>query len=131
MTHSTRVFHRVLSADGSGYDVAPDGTPSRTLIRTPTGGNLATCPRSLATAGTIRERLDRLARNNRESAAKLAAIRVENARLAGLVADARKYTRTRNTARVSTAAGRNTADELTLAHPRIVIGPMGIYEENY
>lgn len=131
MTQSTRVFHRVLSADGTGFDVTPDGTPIRTLTRTPTGGNLATCPRSLATAGTIRERLDRLARNNRESAAKLATLRADNTRLSALVADARKSTRTTIASRISTTAAKQSADELTLAHPRIVIGPMGIYEESW
>ena len=122
MTHSTRTFHRVLSADGTGYDMDATGAPVRTLIRTPTGGNLATCPRTLATAGTIRERLARLDRSNRDAAVKIALLRADNVRLGALVAAARKST---------TAAGRNTADELTLAHPRIVIGPMGIYEENY
>ena len=122
MTHSTRTFHRVLSADGTGYDMDATGAPVRALTRTPMGGNLATCPRALATAGTLRERLARLDRSNRESAAKLAALRADNARLSATIAAARKST---------TAAGRNTADELTLAHPRIVIGPMGIYEENY
>lgn len=124
MTQSTRTFHRVLSADGSGYDVAPDGTPVRTLTRTPTGGNLATCPRSLATAGTLRERLDRLARNNRESAAKLAALRIDNARLSATVAAVRKSTRT-IPARVSTAAARNTAAVLA-EPPGVRVTPMGI-----
>lgn len=129
MNRSTRTVHRVLSMDGTGYDMAPDGTPIRTLTRTPTGGSLVTCPRTLATAGTIRERLDRLARNNRESAAKLAALRIDNARLAATIAAARKNTRT-IPARVSTAAARNTAAVLTVPYPRLVIGPMGIYEEN-
>lgn len=124
MTHSTRTFHRVLSADGSGYDMTPDGTPIRTLTRTPTGGNLATCPRTLATAGTIRERLDRLARTNRDASAKLAALRADNARLSATIASARKSTGT-IAARVSTAAARNTAAVLA-EPPRFVIGPMGI-----
>ena len=124
MTQSTRVFNRVLSAGGTGYDMAPDGTPIRTLTRTPTGGNLATCPRTLATAGTIRERLDRLARNNRESAAKLATLRADNARLSATIASARKNTRT-IPPRVSTAAARKSAAVLA-EPPRFVIGPMGI-----
>ena len=130
MTHSTRTFHRVLSADGTGYDMDATGAPIRTLIRTPTGGNLATCPRTLATAGTIRERLARLDRSNREAAAKIALLRADNTRLAALVADARKSTRTIRP-RVSTAAARNTAAVLTEPDPRIVIGPMGIYKEDY
>ena len=124
MTHSTRTVHRVLSADGTGFDVTPDGAPIRTLTRTPTGGNLATCPRTLATAGTLRERLARLDRSNRESAAKLAALRADNTRLAARVAAARKSTGT-IAARVSTAAARNTAAVLA-EPPRFVIGPMGI-----
>lgn len=152
MTQSTRVFHRVLSAGGTGYDMAPDGTPIRTLTRTPTGGSLATCPRTLATAGTIRERLDRLARNNRESAAKLAALRIDNARLAATIASARKSTRT-IPPRVTTTAVKQSATVLaepprvrvtpmwitadpdyiptpTAPPRRMRVGPFGIYEEN-
>lgn len=103
----------------------------RTVTRTPTGGSLATCPRTLATAGTIRERLDRLARNNRESAAKLAALRIENARLAATIAAARKSTRTTIPPRISTTAAKQSAAVLTEPDPRIVIGPMGIYKEDW
>ena len=113
-----------------GYEYGPDGTarelmftPART--RTPTGGNLATCPRTLATAGTIRERLDRLARFNRDASAKLAALRIDNARLSATIASARKNTRTTIPARVSTAAARKSAAVLA-EPPRFVIGPMGI-----
>lgn len=130
MTQSTRTVHRVLSMDGTGYDMAPDGTPIRTLTRTPTGGSLATCPRTLATAGTIRERLDRLARNNRDASAKLATLRADNARLAALVAAARKSTRTTIRPRISTAAATKSAAVLTVPYPRLVCKHGDIFEEN-
>ena len=103
----------------------------RTVTRTPTGGSLATCPRSLASGpGTIRERLARLDRSNRDAAAKLATLRADNARLGALVAAARKDTGT-IAARVSTAAVRKSAAVLTEPDPRIVIGPLGIYKEDW
>jgi len=111
--------------------MAPGGTPIRTLTRTPTGGNLATCPRSLATAGTIRERLDRLARFNRDASAKLAALRIDNARLSATIASARKNTRTTIPARVSTAAAKQSAAVLTVPYPRLVCKHGDIFEENY
>lgn len=125
MTQSTRVFHRVLSMDGTGYDMAPDGTPIRTLTRTPTGGNLATCPRSLASGpGTLRERLARLDRSNRDAAVKIALLRADNTRLSATIAAARKNTRT-IPPRVSTTAARKSAAVLA-EPPRVRVTPMGI-----
>lgn len=130
MTLSTRTFHRVLSADGTGFDVTPDGTPIRTLTRTPTGGSLATCPRTLATAGTIRERLARLDRSNRDAAVKIALLRADNTRLSVTIAAARKSTRT-IPPRVSTTAVKQSAAVLAEPDPRIVVKNGMIYREDY
>ena len=81
-------------------------------------------------AALLRERLARLDRSNRDTAAKLALLRADNTRLSATIAAARKSART-IPARVSTAAARNTAAVLTEPDPMIVIGPLGIYKEDW
>lgn len=84
VTPSTRTVYSVLGGDGTGYEMDEAGTPIRSLSFTP--ATPGTCPRSLASPSSLRQRIERLRQDIARTATATAAIRAENVQLRAKIA---------------------------------------------
>ena len=115
-------------------DEHPAGTPGNTPDETPISSRDGTIARAdvlAADLDTLRTRADQAEAVAAERLTRIALLRADNARLAATVAAVRKSVSPTIPPRISAAAARNTADVLTVAHPRIVVKNGMIYEESW